>query len=398
MDSALQTLFLTKLTNMRIGIDIRCLAEGKRTGVEEYTIALLQELFERDRENEYVLFFNAWRRTEPDFSWVARYPKVTIRTFHIPNKLLNLSLWYFAWPKLDRLIGGTDIFFLPNLNFAAVSRRTKLVITAHDLSFELFPETFSWKQRFWHYLIDFRGLIKQAHRVIAVSSSTKQDLITEYRVPEKKISVIKSGIDKRFLPMDRNDAELIRIKERYHLPYRFILYLGTFEPRKNILALVRAYEALMHTGGPALEKYELVLAGTTGWKCQELLAACETSPYRDKIHLTGFIADLDKVGLYNLASVFVYPSFYEGFGFPPLEAMACGIPVITSHSSSLPEVVGKAGIAIDPYQPDELYQALKSVLGQPELARALEQSGTKQAKRFSWSEAALNTLALFRTL
>ncbi len=383
---------------MRIGIDIRCLAEGKRTGVEEYTIALLRELFEHDQENEYILFFNAWRRTTPDFTWVTRSPRVTLRTFHFPNKLLNLSLWYFGWPKLDRLIGGTDIFFLPNLNFAAVSRHTKLVVTAHDLSFELFPETFSWKQRFWHYLIDFRRLTRQAHRVIAVSCSTKQDLIAEYRVPEKKIVIIKSGIDARFIPMNRNDAELIRIKERYRLPYRFILYLGTFEPRKNILALVRAYEALMRTGGPALEKYELVLAGAPGWKFQELLEACQSSLYHEKIHLTGFIADQDKVGLYNLASVFVYPSFYEGFGFPPLEAMACGIPAITSHSSSLPEVVGKAGITIDPYQPDELYQALKSVLEQPELVRALEQSGPKQAAQFSWTKAAHDTLALFRGL
>lgn len=383
---------------MRIGIDIRCLAEGKRTGVEEYTMALLQELFEHDQHNEYVLFFNAWRRTTPDFSWIARYPKVTLRSFHIPNKLLNISFWYFAWPKLDQLVGGTDVFFLPNLNFAAVSKRTKLVVTAHDLSFELFPETFSWKQRFWHYLIDFRGLIKRADRVIAVSHSTKQDLMTEYHVSKKKIEVIKSGIDTRYHRMDRNDAELVRIKNRYHLPYRFILYLGTFEPRKNILALVRSYEELMRTGNPAYEKYDLVLAGTPGWKCDELLSACANSPYRDKIHLTGFIADEDKVGLYNLASVFVYPSFYEGFGFPPLEAMACGIPVITSHSSSLPEVVGVASIMIDPYQPDELYLALSSLLGQPELHHSLELAGPKQAARFSWKKTAEATRTLFSIL
>ena len=154
---------------MRIGIDIRCLAEGKRTGVEEYTLALLQELFLHDQENEYILFFNAWRKETPDFSWVKQFPRVTLRIFHYPNKLLNLSLWYFGFPKIDRLLGGTDVFFLPNLNFIAVSNDTRLVVTAHDLSFELYPELFSWKQRLWHFLVHFRQVIHRANKIIAVS-------------------------------------------------------------------------------------------------------------------------------------------------------------------------------------------------------------------------------------
>lgn len=380
---------------MRIGIDIRCLAEGKRTGVEEYTIALLKELFERDQANEYVLFFNAWRHTGPDLSWVKQYPHVTLKTFHFPNKLLNLALWYLNFPKLDRLVGGTDVFFLPNLNFAAVSRQTKLVVTAHDLSFELFPEAFSWKQRLWHYLVNFRSLIRRADRVIAVSQSTKGDLVTEYGVPEGKISVIPSGIDKRFRRLDRNDPELLRVKEKYHLPYRFILFLGTFEPRKNIRSLIEAYGALQSSGNDAAKKYELVIAGTRGWKCDELFAAYKQSKYQEHIHFPGFIADEDKVALYNLASVFVYPSLYEGFGFPPLEAMACGAPVIASHSSALPEVVGKAGIMIDPYQPDELYRALESVLGSPELQVQMQKEGFVQAGRFSWQQAAEATKRVF---
>lgn len=383
---------------MRIGIDIRCLAEGKRTGVEEYTLALLQELFLHDRENEYVLFFNAWQRKGPDLAWVAEYPNVALKTFHFPNKLLNLALWYLNFPKLDRLVGGTDIFFLPNLNFAAVSRKTKLVVTAHDLSFELFPETFSWKQRLWHYLVNFRQLVRRADRVIAVSQSTKGDLITEYQVPAEKILVVPSGIDRRFRRMDRNDPDLMRVKEKYHLPYRFILFLGTFEPRKNIGALIRSYQVLQRSGNETLKKYDLVLAGTRGWECDDIFRMYEASPCRERIHLPGFIADEDKVALYNLASVFVYPSFYEGFGFPPLEAMACGTPVIVSHSSALPEVVGAAGLMIDPYQPDELYQALASVLGNQVLMTDLAEKGLKQAESFSWERSARDTLALFRSL
>lgn len=379
---------------MRIGIDIRCLAEGKRTGVEEYTLALLQELFLYDQENEYILFFNAWRKETPDFSWVKQFPRVTLRIFHYPNKLLNLSLWYFGFPKIDRLLGGTDVFFLPNLNFIAVSNDTRLVVTAHDLSFELYPELFSWKQRLWHFLVHFRQVIHRANQIIAVSQSTKDDLMERYQVAKEKIVVVHSGIDKRFRKMDRNESELLRVKEKYHLPYKFILYLGTFEPRKNITTLIRSYEALRASGNQVFEKYDLVLAGTRGWKCDDIFLAREQSLQKDHILFSGFIADADKVALYNLASVFVYPSVYEGFGFPPLEAMACGVPVITSHSSALPEIVGGAGLMIDPYQPEELLQALQSVLTDQELSRSLGAQGLMRAEKFSWEQSARMTLAV----
>ena len=385
---------------MRIGIDVRCLAEGKRTGVEEYTLALLSGLFELDRENEYILFFNAWKKDVPDFvsECAARYQNVTLKAFRFPNKLLNLSLWYLHFPKLDRLIGGTDIFFLPNLNFASVSQKTKLVVTAHDLSFELFPETFSLKRRIWHFFINFKRLALSADKVIAVSHSTKDDLMTYYGVPEDRITVIESGIGGQFHAMSRNDTELIRVQEKYHLPYRFILSLATLEPRKNILALIQAYEALLSLKHPALEKYSLVIAGTRGWKCEEIFDAIAHSPHQDKILLPGFIADEDKTALYNLSSVFVYPSLYEGFGFPPLEAMASGVPVIASHSSSLPEVVGDAGILIDPYQPDELLSALKQVLTDQSLIESMRAKSLERAKMFTWEQAIRSTHDIFRAL
>jgi len=383
---------------MRIGIDIRCLAEGKRTGVEEYTLALLSGFFEQHPENEYILFFNAWKKKMPDFSWATKYPNVVLKTSHFPNKLLNLSLWYLRFPKLDTLIGGTDIFFLPNLNFASVSRKTKLVVTAHDLSFELFPDTFSFKRRIWHFFIHFKRLVLSADKVIAVSESTKNDLIDQYGVPEEKVVVIQSGIGEQFHTMSHNDTDLVRVQEKYHLPYRFILSLATFEPRKNIPALISAYDALQAQGHPTLSKYALVIAGTRGWKYEETFQAIAHSPYKERIILPGFIADEDKSALYNLASILVYPSFYEGFGFPPLEAMACGVPVIVSHSSSLPEIVGDAGILIDPYQPDEIFQALKQVLLDPVLTNTLHKKSEQQAKKFKWEKTVQETIELFRKL
>lgn len=381
---------------MRIGIDIRCLAEGKRTGVEEYVISLLEELFRQDRKNEYILFFNAWKHRHADFRWAEAHPRVSLKAFRFPNKLLNLSLWYFRYPKLDKLLGGTDIFFVPNLNFVAVSRETKLVVTAHDLSFELFPEAFSWYTRLWHYLINFRKLLRRADRVIAVSRSTRDDLMRYYGLAPSKITTIPNGVSERFVVMSRNDPQLLAVKEKYSLPYGFILSLGTFEPRKNLLALLRAYEALWESN-PIAAKYPLVLAGSPGWKSEPLFEAIEASPAKANILLPGFIADVDKPALYNLASLFVYPSLYEGFGFPPLEALASGTPVIVSHSSSLPEVVGDAGLMVDPYRPDELRQALEALLTDRDLREKLQGRAVVQAPKFSWRQCAQTTLQLFQS-
>ena len=233
--------------------------------------------------------------------------------------------------------------------------------------------------------------------MIAVSESTKNDLIDYYGVPEEKIAVIQSGIGEQFHTMSHNDTDLVRVKEKYHLPYRFILSLATFEPRKNIPALISAYDALQAQSHPTLSKYALVIAGTRGWKYEETFEAIADSPYKDKIILPGFIADEDKTALYNLASIFVYPSFYEGFGFPPLEAMACGVPVIASHSSSLPEIVGDAGILIDPYQPDELFQALKQILLDPVLTDTLHKKSEKRAQEFKWDKTVQETISLFHS-
>ena len=380
---------------MRIGVDARCLADGRRSGVEEYAIALLSELFRIDRKNEYILFFNAWGNVDAGLSFADGFPNVSVRRFRIPNKLLNLSLWYLNWPKLDRLVGGVDVFFLPNINFCAVSDGTKLFVTAHDLSFEAYPETFSWKQRMWHFFVNPKKLFRQADRIFSVSRSTKDDLETRYGIRPSKIEVIQSGIDGRFHEYDRNDPKLLSVKEKYQLPYRFILYLGAFEPRKNIVSVVRAFTALKKARHPEFEKLSLVLAGVSGWKEDEIRDEIESSSFRGNIILPGFVDGEDKPALYNLASLFAYPSFYEGFGFPPLEALACGVPVVASNSSSLPEVVGDAGILIDPHRPDELLRAFEEVLLDKKLRATLHERSLSRAKRFLWGETARRVLAEF---
>ncbi|MFZ2226191.1 MAG: glycosyltransferase family 1 protein [Candidatus Moraniibacteriota bacterium] len=382
----------------RICIDVRCLMEGRRTGVEEYTQELLLHIFEIDHTNEYVLFFNSWKKPAFDFGMFEKYSNVTVKKIRLPNKLLNFSFWYFSWPKIDKLVGGADVVFLPNIIFGAVSAQVKMLATIHDLSFERYPEYFSWKRRFWHIFINSKKLCERADRIISVSQSSWRDVVNFYGLEEQKAVWIHSAVAANFRFIDRNDENLIRVKEKYNLPFKFILYLGTIEPRKNISGLVRAYSQLQEfaqkSNNLELLKYKLVIAGSNGWLDGEIFREIANSKFKEKIILPGFISNEDKVYVYNLATLFVYPSFFEGFGFPPLEAMQCGVPVITSNNSSLPEICAEAGMLIDPDQPGEIARAMEQILENRALREKLIAVGLERAKQFSWEKTAKKTLKL----
>ncbi len=391
----------TSQTNMaRIGIDVRCLTEGRRTGVEEYTINLLKEVLNLDTQNEYLLFFNSWKNSRADLTWLKEFPQVKLYKFKIPNKILNLCFWYFNWPKIDKMLGGVDVFFMPNILFGALSRKTKLILTLHDLSFERYPETFSLKKRLWHYLLQPKKLCEQADKIIAVSQSTKNDLISLYKIAPEKISVVYSGLSDKFRVIDRNDKQLITTKEKYQLPYKFILYLGTIEPRKNLISLIQAFnqfkkQAQAENNGE-LEKYKLVIAGQNGWLMKDIWREIDASLFHADILQINFVAEEDKEYFYNLASLFVYPSFFEGFGFPPLEAMRCGVPVITSNSSSMPEIINGGGVMIDPHRPSEIATAMREILTDKTLREKLIQKGLQQSQKFDWRKSAKRLVPYFQ--
>lgn len=380
---------------MKIGIDIRCLTDGKRTGVEEYTINLLENIFELDKKNEYILFTNSYRKSYFDERIFGHFKNVKVRRFRFPNKLLNFCFWYLRWPLVDHMLGGVEIFFMPNINFIALSKKVKLVLTIHDLSYELFPETFSIKRRIWHSFINPNALCKRANQIIAVSDSSMSDTMEHFKIGEHKIQRIHNGVSEEMTQLDRNDPKLIEVKERYHLPFNFILYLGTVEPRKNIPAIVKAFDQLKKLNKPELNKYKLVIAGGMGWKIQDILKAGREAEFTDDIIFTSCITNEDKAAVYTLASLFVYPSFFEGFGIPVLEAMRCGVPVITSNVSSLPEVVGASAVMIDPDKPEELYVTMKEILLDRELNEHLELQSPRQAIRFNWRTSARETLSVF---
>ncbi len=381
---------------MKIGIDVRVFAGGKRTGVEEYTRNFLQTLFARKTEHKFILFYNSYKGMDIDLTWATSYPNVILKEFHFPNKILNFLFWYLGYPKIDKLLGGIDVFFMPNNNFMALSKKVKLILTVHDLSFKHYKKTFSFKRRLWHWFVNPRGLAKRAYKILAISQATKNDLIFTFKINPKKILVTPNGKTGVKGKLSRNDIKVISVKEKYNLPYKFILSFGTIEPRKNIIHTIRAFESFKKDFSDISKDYKLVIAGSSGWQSDGIERKINNSFCKSDIIRITDLPEEDKEALFLLASVFVYPSLYEGFGFPPLEAMQTKTPIITSHNSSLPEVVSKHAILIDPNRPQEITQALVELTSQREIQELLfRNSNIYVNTNFSWEkvvDAFLSTL------
>ena len=379
---------------MKIGIDIRTLMEKRYSGVAEHTLNLVREILKLDKINEYKLFYNSFKDIKgnlPEFTGA----NVEIIKTNYPNKIFNYCLqkiWHR--PKLDKLLGGVDVFLSPHINFTSLSKDCKHILIIHDLSFLRYPEFFNFKKKIWHNLINVKKLMEQADKIIAISENTKNDIMDLGGVNEDKIKVIYPGADENYRVISSLDIGLATVKKKYNLPDKFILSLSTLEPRKNLVGLIKAYENLRHDY-PELSNTELVLAGGMGWRASRILQAWKKSEFKNDIKLLGYVDNQDKPYLYNLASVFVYPSFYEGFGLPPLEAMACGVPVITSYSSSLAEVVGKSALLIDPYNTKEIAYFLGILLRDQALTKKLSLAGQNQALKFGWTKTANSYLNIF---
>lgn len=381
---------------MRIGIDIRTLMEKEYSGVSEYTFNLVKAILEQDETNEYKLFYNSGRdigARMPEFN----YENVEIISRRYPNKIFNyLMQKAWQWPKIDRML-GVDIFWSPHLNFTALSAESKKILTIHDLSFLRYPEFFSLQKNLWHYIINVKKLIREADKIVAVSENTKNDIIDLGKVSEGKIEVIYSGVDKECRVVDKNDEILEKVKRNYELSDKFILFFGTLEPRKNIIGLIKAYNEFRKNNRGAKD-IKLVIAGGRGWKERGIFKEWRESKYKDDIKFLGYIPREEKVYLYNLALVFVYPSFYEGFGFPPLEAMACGLPTITNFAASLPEIGAGASLLIDPYKTGDIAEAIEKVLFDEKLKNDIIEKGKERAAGFRWEETAKKYLRIFKEL
>ena len=266
----------------------------------------------------------------------------------------------------------------------------KGLVTATDLSFMVFPQSFRTFQRFYQRLFT-RWSVRRAAHVIAISSSTARDLTRFFAVPSAKVSVVFPGVDAAYQPI--LDAQVLAdFRRQRHLPEKFILFVGTLEPRKNLLTLLQAYVQFRRQANTG---HKLVLAGGRGWLYEPIFAAIEQLGLQTDVILPGFIPEDELPLWYNTADVFVYPSLYEGFGLPPLEAMACGRPVIVSNSSSLPEVVGDAALLVDPHRADQWVDALVLLCQDSGLRAGLAARGLERAREFTWTRMARETIRVY---
>jgi glycosyltransferase involved in cell wall biosynthesis len=373
---------------MRVGLDARPLL-GKRTGVGNYTYNLIKYLGEIDQNNEYSLFYTFLRCKSSNF-FKIEHPNFQRKAFRFPSRLLELSWRYFPLFSIESLIGEMDIFHSTNF-VSPYQKRGKSVITIHDLGFMISPQ--EWPNR--HVQTYFRKWVplcaENADLLIADSQNTRKDIIKLLEIPEEKIRVIYIGIDEIYQPGKHKNKPLSLLKK---LPRKYILFTGTLEPRKNLTRLIQSFSLFKKEGG----KEKLVIVGEKGWSYESIFEAVEKLNLEKEVIFAGYLPQEDLASAYQGASLFLFPSLYEGFGLPPLEAMASGVPVVASRTSSLPEVLGEAAILVDPYNIEEIAQAMKNVLRDEDLRLSLIEKGLARAKLFSWEKAARKTLEVYKEL
>lgn len=369
---------------MIIGLDISVLNDPNRTGIGVYTHELIKALLEIDREDQFILFGIA---TLSSYDYLksldlTKYQNVETKIYKWPAKFFRRSflLWQrLEWPKIEQFIGSVDIFHSFNWYFPPQSSG-KRVATVFDMTSVSHPE---WHQGNTSQLdeLRFERISKKADFVIAISESAKEDFLKFS--PESKVEVVYPGVGKNFT--DKGNSRDQEILGKYGIKPGFLLSVATLEPRKNLEGLIKAYSAQQLASC-------LVLVGGAGWRSEELRKLTQENP---NIVLTGFVPEEDLPALYREADCFVYPSFYEGFGIPVLEALKSGTPVVCSNTSSLPEVGGDAVIYVDPYSLESIRHGLEGIKNK-ELRIKLKNQGLKQAEKFSWEKSAQKLFSLYR--
>lgn len=352
-------------------------------GIGRYARELTRAILQAFPEHRYTLFYAGPLR----FPLLeAKVPGVRWRAAPLPEKGM-VWLWHrLGLPlPLEAVTGPADLVYSPDFLLPPTLPGRRTLLTVHDLSFEIMPETLP--EPLVAYLRrNVPRAVRRATHVLADSESTRQDLLRLWGVPEERVTVLYSGVEPRFQPIV-DPAAHARVRARYGLgPWPFLLTVGTVQPRKNYPRLIEAFAAVVREG--TFPEGHLVLVGEKGWKAEGTFEAIRRSGMADRIHWLGFVADEDLPILYSMATAFAMVSRYEGFGLPALEAMACGTPVVVSRTSSLPEVVGEAGVQVDPESVMDIAQGLRAVLADPARREALRRAGLERARRFTWEAAA----------
>jgi glycosyltransferase involved in cell wall biosynthesis len=365
---------------MRIAI-IADPVDEQHAGVHFYAKEVIQALLRNDRENQYV-FIHACQN--PFFD--------TTENYIVPNhrNIRAYASWriFYLIPRLLRKLNVDAVWDLGHTGPFNLPKRIIRLNTILDLTPVLLPSVHLSFSTIVHKVF-LPLIVRNSTAITCYSYSTMNDLVRLYPKAKGKVTMIHLGKDPMFVPTSRPD-----IPKKYHIDAPYILYLGTIEPRKNVACLVEAYNQMRANTDL---KHKLVIAGKKGWKYEPILEKIDASPYRSDIVMTDYVAREDMPALYSAAAVFVFPSIYEGFGLPLLEAMACGTACISSNASSLPEVGGDAVLYFDPSQPVELADRLIQVLSAPALKKDLQHKSVLQASLFSWDSYAKKAIAWFST-
>ncbi len=363
--------------SLRIGIDFTS-AVRERAGIGRYARELIRALARLDSANRYVLFVP--RDAHGDlltFAWPSNF---SIVRAPLTERYLA-ALWHRARVPLpvEAFIGGIDVFYSPDF-LLPPTRARRTLVTVHDLSYVRVPECFPDVLKNYLNRAVPRA-IRRADMILADAASTQRDLEDVYHIAPNKVRVLYSGVGPRFCA-DIPEREQARVREKYHLREPYLLSVGTIQPRKNYARLIQAFAQLPITN------CQLLIVGGKGWMFEEIFQTVERLNLQDRVVFPQFAADEDLPALYAMATLFVYPSLYEGFGLPVAEAMACGAPVVCSNASSIPEVAGNAALYFDPHNVSGMTDTIARALMDESLRRDLRLKGFAQVKRFSWEQAA----------
>ncbi|EKD76631.1 MAG: mannosyltransferase B-like protein [uncultured bacterium] len=354
---------------MRIGIDGRSLLETEPSGVSIYTAELIRALAQLPHAHELKIFLSGANLPTKRLAWLKTLPHTTIHHLRWPNKLFHCAALFGLAPKIDMVCGGVDVLFAPNWHMLPRSVNVPLVLTVHDMAYTLYPQFLSWRRQLWHLAIRPAVVLRQAKKIIAVSQTTAASL----QAYAAKVTVVHSAVPS--LP----SAEPV-----LELPQQYVVCVGTLEPRKNLMALVAALQR--YRSNQPNSKLHLVLLGSSGWRSGKLRRQLQQD---DFVHYFGYITPGQKRFVIERAAALFYPSIYEGFGFPPLEALAVGTPVVTSNTGALPEVLGLSAWYCNPYSQQDLVTLLQMFAERPRINPPYYQS-TWQS--LHWQNTAAATL------
>jgi glycosyltransferase involved in cell wall biosynthesis len=367
---------------MRVAIDARKLHDF---GIGTYTRNLLRHLARLDHDTEYVLLCQ-----EPDMG-IAGQLGPNFRTVLEPSPNYSIREQIHVPWVLRR--ERPDVFHAPHYVLPPAIR-CRSVVTIHDCIHLMFPQYLPNRAAYVYAKASMWLAARRSDRILTVSEASKRDIIHFFNVRPEKIVVVYNAIDERFR-MTPADEDVARVRERYQLDHGFVLYAGNIKPHKNLVRLIEAFDELRKGG---FDELKLLIIGDEISKLPSLRRAVHKHKLHKHVRFLGFLPDETLAILYRLAAVFVFPSLYEGFGLPPLEAMASGTPVVTSNVSSLPEVAGDAAVLVDPYDVGSIVEGIRRVLTDPALADDLRRKGRERAREFSWERSVARTRDLYQEL